>query len=64
LENFFDIKFRLWKEHGLDPEWIETIPFYEYQIWIDKLNAVIEVENAEAQSKDGLKQIFNFTKGS
>jgi hypothetical protein len=64
LENFFDIKFRLWKEHELDPEWIENIPFYEYQIWIQKLNKVIEQENADVQAKGGLKQIFNFTQGN
>jgi hypothetical protein len=62
LENFLDIKFRLWNEHGLDPEWIENIPFYEYQIWIDKLNVSIEVENEEARTKKGLKEVFSFTK--
>jgi hypothetical protein len=64
LENFFDVKFRLWNEHGLDPEWVENIPFYEYQIWIDKLNKVIEQENAETQAKSGLKQLFSFSKGN
>lgn len=62
LENFFDIKFRLWKEHGLDPEWVESIPYYEYQIWIDKLNSAIELENAENQAAGGLTQLFSFTK--
>jgi hypothetical protein len=62
LDNFFDIKFRLWKEHGLDPEWIESIPFYEYQIWIDKLNDAIEEENAENRAKSGVKELFSFTK--
>jgi hypothetical protein len=62
LENFFDIKFRLWKEHGLDPEWIESIPYYEFQIWIEKLNSAIEIENAENQAAGGLTQLFNFTK--
>ena len=62
LENFFDIKFRLWKEHGLDPEWIESIPFYEYQIWIDKLNEVIEQDNAQAKADGGIKEVFSFSK--
>jgi hypothetical protein len=26
----------MWKEHGLDPNWIESIPYYEYQMWIEK----------------------------
>jgi hypothetical protein len=64
LDNFFEIKFRLWKEHGLNPEWVESIPFYEYQIWIDKLNDLIEKQNAEALETDGKKQVFNFTKNS
>jgi hypothetical protein len=39
--------------------WIESIPFYEYQIWIDKLNDAIEIENAEAQAASGLKEVFS-----
>jgi hypothetical protein len=64
LENFFDIKFRLWDEHKLNPEWIENIPFYEYQIWIDKINEGIERKNQEALEEDGKKQVFSFTKPS
>jgi len=62
LENFFEIKFRLWAEHKLDPHWLESIPFYEYQIWIEKLNELIEKENNEALLEDGKKQVFSFTK--
>jgi len=62
LENFFDLKFRLWKEHGLDPEWIESIPYYEFQIWIDKLNVAIEVDNQETLSEAGKSTVFSFRK--
>jgi hypothetical protein len=62
LENFFDIKFRLWNEHGLDPNWVETIPYYEFQIWLDKLNKAIEEKNAEAQIDGGMKQVFSFSR--
>jgi hypothetical protein len=62
LENYFDIKFRLWYEHRLDPNWIESIPFYEYQIWVDKLNEAIEKKNTESVEKDGKKQVLNLTK--
>jgi hypothetical protein len=62
LENYFDLKFRLWREHGLNPEWIESIPFYEYQIWIEKLNQSIEKENQESLEESGQKQLFKFTK--
>jgi hypothetical protein len=62
LENFFDLKFRMWKEHGLDPNWIESIPYYEYQMWIDKLNQSVEKENREALEESGKKELFNFSK--
>jgi hypothetical protein len=42
--------------------WLESIPFYEYQIFLDKLNSAIELENAEIQAGDGVKQLFSFTK--
>ena len=58
LENFFDIKFRLWQEHKLDPVWIENIPYYEFQIWLDKLNVVIEEENNENLEESGKKNVF------
>ena len=52
----------MWREHGIDPEWLESIPFYEYQIWLNKLNDTIEAENAEAQNEGGMKQVFNLKK--
>jgi len=62
LENFFDLKFRMWKEHGLDPNWIESIPYYEYQMWIEKLNQAVERENRESLEESGKKELFNFSK--
>jgi hypothetical protein len=62
LENYFDIKFRLWYEHEADPEWIEKIPFYEYQIWIEKLNVSIEKENKRMMEESGKQEVFNFKK--
>jgi hypothetical protein len=62
LDNFFDLKFRLWFEHKLDPDWVEKIPYYEYQIWLQKLNVKIEKENREAQENSGQSEVFNFSK--
>ena len=62
LENYFDIKFRLWKEHQVSPEWLESIPFYEYQIWLDKLNDAVEKENRKRLSETGQVEVFNFSK--
>lgn len=52
----------MWKEHGLDPEWIEKIPYYEFQLWIDKLNQAIEKENKEILEESGKKELFSFSK--
>lgn len=56
------MKFRMWKEHGLDPEWVEKIPYYELQIWIDKLNKAVDKENKEALEESGKKEVFSFSK--
>ena len=52
----------MWKEHGLDPNWVESIPFYEYQIWVDKLNDAIDKQNKEAMEESGKIELFNFSK--
>jgi G:T-mismatch repair DNA endonuclease (very short patch repair protein) len=52
----------MWKEHGLDPNWIESIPYYEYQMWIEKLNQAVERENRESLEESGKKELFNFSK--
>ena len=52
----------MWHEHGLDPEWIEKIPYFEYQIWLDKLNKAVERENKESLEKSGKVELFNFSK--
>jgi hypothetical protein len=61
LETYFDIKFRLWNEFKLAPDWIETLPYWEFQLWIDKLNEHIEKKNSENSSGDGKVQVFNLT---
>jgi len=62
LENYFDLKFRLWNEHKLDPEWIEKIPYYEYQIWLERLNKAVEKQNKENQEESGQSEVFSFSK--
>jgi hypothetical protein len=42
--------------------WIENVPYYEYQIFLANLNKKIEAENIENQESEGLKQLFNFSK--
>jgi hypothetical protein len=45
----------------LAPDWIETLPYWEFQLWIDKLNEHIEKKNSENSSGDGKVQVFNLT---
>jgi hypothetical protein len=52
----------MWKEHGLDPIWIESIPYYEYQIWLDKLNLAVEEENRQIAEESGKKELFSFSR--
>jgi hypothetical protein len=61
LSNYFDIKFRLWEEFKLSIDHLEFLPFYEYQIFIDKLNEKIERENKKIEQGD-LIEAFSFTK--
>lgn len=60
LENYFDLKFRLWREHTIDPNWLESVPFYEYQIWLDKLNDSVEEENKKKLQESGQTEVFSF----
>jgi hypothetical protein len=62
LVNYFDIKFRLWREHGIDPVFLENLPFYEYQLWIEKINQSIEIESQEDMESKGFKQVFSLKK--
>ena len=60
LANYFDIKFRLWEEFKLSIDNLERLPFYEYQLFIDKLNEKIERENKKIEQGD-LVEAFSFT---
>ena len=61
LSNYFDIKFRLWEEFKLSIDNLESLPFYEYQLYIDKLNEKIERENKKSDQGD-LVEAFSFSK--
>ena len=61
MTNFYDIKFRLWEEFKLSIDSLEKLPFYEYQIYIDKLNEKIEKENNKKEQGD-LVEAFSLTK--
>jgi hypothetical protein len=41
---------------------LENLPFYEYQLWIEKINQSIEIESQEDMESNGFKQVFNLKK--
>lgn len=61
LANYFDIKFRLWEEFKVSIDSLEKLPYYEYQLFIDKLNTKIEEENKKNTQGD-LVEAFAFSK--
>lgn len=61
LSNYFEIKFRLWEEFKVSIDSLESLPFYEYQMYIDKLNKKIEDQNQKNAQGD-LVEAFSFTK--
>jgi hypothetical protein len=46
----------------VDPDFLESLPFYEYQLWIEKINEYIEVESQEDMESKGFKQVFSLKK--
>jgi hypothetical protein len=51
----------LWEEFKLSIDSLEALPFYEYQIYIDKLNEKIERDNKKSEQGD-LVEAFSFSK--
>lgn len=60
LVNYFDIKFRLWEEFKVSIDNLEKLPYYEYQLFIEKLNNKIEEENKKSAQGD-LVEAFAFS---
>jgi uncharacterized FlgJ-related protein len=61
LDNYFEIKLKLAKDHGISFSELEKLPYFEFQILLSKLNKEIDENNKRiTQEKDGLVPIFNF----
>jgi len=56
------IKFDLWHKHQVNQDWLESIPFWEYQDFLKKLNFAIEDKNKKNVEKSGMKEAFSFGK--
>jgi hypothetical protein len=61
LDNYFEIKLKLAKDHNISFSELEKLPYFEFQILLNKLNKEIDEKNKKiTQEKDGLVPIFNF----
>jgi hypothetical protein len=61
LDNYFEIKLKFAKDHNISFSELEKLPYFEFQILLNKLNKEIDEKNKKiTQEKDGLVPIFNF----
>jgi hypothetical protein len=60
LDNYFEIKRKLAKDHNISFSELEKLPYFEYQIILEKINTEIEEKNKKVmKEKDGMVPIFN-----
>jgi hypothetical protein len=61
LDNYFDIKYKLAQDHNISFSELEKLPYFEFQIILDKINKDIENKNNKIlEDKEGVVPIFNF----
>ena len=60
LDNYYEIRFRLWEEFGMSPNIIEKMPYFEFYDLIERMNDKIESINKERLNGD-LTEIFSFS---
>jgi len=63
LDNYFDIKIRFAKDHNISFTELEKLPYFEFQIILEKINKEIEERNKKiTQENEGMVPLFNFDK--
>ena len=63
LDNYFDIKYKFSRDFNISFSELERMPYFEFQIILDKINEDIEENNQKIlQEKDGVVSIFNLGK--
>jgi ABC-type tungstate transport system permease subunit len=60
LDNYFEIKLKFAKDYNISFSELERLPYFEYQILLEKLNKEIEEKNKRiVKEKDGMVVIGN-----
>jgi hypothetical protein len=60
LDNYFEIKLKFAKDYNISFSELEKLPYFEYQILLEKLNKEIEEKNKKiVKEKDGMVHLFN-----
>jgi hypothetical protein len=63
LDSYFEIKLKFAKDYNIPFSELERLPYFEYQILLEKLNNEIEEKNKKIiQEKDGMVSLFNLGK--
>jgi len=60
LDNYYELRFRLWEEFKMSPDIFERMPYFEFYDIIERLNAKIESINKSRNNGD-LTEIFSFS---
>ena len=63
MDNYFEIKLKFAKDYNISFSELEKLPFFEYQILLEKLNKEIEEKNKKiVKEKEGMVPLFNLGK--
>jgi hypothetical protein len=62
LDNYFEIKLKFAKDYNISFSELEKLPYFEYQILLEKLNNEIEEKNKRiTKEKEGMVPLFNLS---
>lgn len=63
LDNYFDIKYKFSRDYNISFSELEKMPYFEFQIILDKINEEIEEKNKKIREEnEGMVSIFNLGK--
>ena len=63
MDNYYEIKLKFARDHNISFTETENLPYFEFQIMLEKINNEIEEKNKKLQKEnEGLVPIFNLGK--